>query len=104
MNALRLWLACIWLVFAAVAPAHSAGMTTSICDHMIMPHAPAHHAPVPGNETMPCCQAPDLLPAGTLSILPARKVSRVMPRPTTEAAPAGVIPLSDPRPPKNCEA
>ena len=103
MSTLRLWLACVWLVFATVTPAHAAIMSQSFCDHMAMPMAPAHHAPVNG-DSLPCCSVPDVIRTDTAVILAERIVTFVKLAPPDVPRLRGINPVSDPDPPKNPEA
>jgi hypothetical protein len=103
MKYLRLWLATVWLIFAAVAPAHAAGMTRVTCDRMAMPHTPARHTPLHTDDTMPCCSVPAVIATASSLVLPERLMARV----TVSKAPIrqlnGLTPASDPHPPKNLE-
>ncbi len=102
MNALRLWLVSIWLIFATLAPAHAATMNHAACD-MTMPHAPAHHS-MPNDSAMPCCSVPLAIAPEAPLILPERDVVFVKPAPFTAPRLDGVNPPSDPHPPKKLEA
>ncbi len=103
MNWLRLWLASIWLVFAAVAPAHAASMAHATCDHMTMPHAPARHLPAHDNGAMPCCSVPPVIAAAPEIILPERTSVFVGLSPVPVHQLDGMTAAADPRPPKKAE-
>ena len=104
MNWFRLWLASVWLICAAVAPAHAATMNHAACPHMTMPHAPAQHLPIHDSGAMPCCSVPPVIAAEPEIRLVERAVIFIKRSPAPMRQPDGIMPVFDPRPPQKSEA